>query len=176
MKKPARKIHLNDEQTARLLQLGLNAPDANACRDVTDRRRELLSDMLCSKLPVDQILMKRLPSLLKALSEELTVISGAPLGNYLTNPSSKPVVLRHIKDHAKTLGGSAKSKMQEEVAKIVYFAAIAAALAFHQTRLSEQSYQDLQRSFQLCGRQDWIPKDLAKLFAEAEGICRRRAH
>ena len=174
-KKTARRLHLNDEQTARLLKLGLNDSDTAACQDLEDQRKELLSDMLCSKLPVDGMLTKILPILIKSLSDELVAVSGFSLRDCLTNPATKPVILRRIKDFAKDSGAAAQTQAQAEVAKIVYFAAVAVALVYHGTRITGHAYQDLLRSFQLCAQQTWIPQDLMEVFAKATVICERRA-
>ena len=168
-------MHLNDEQTARLLKLGLNDSDAAACQGLEDQRKELLSDMLCSKLPVDGMLTKILPILVKSLSDELVAVSGFSLRDCLANSKTKPVILRRIKDHAKDSGNTADTQAQAEVAKIVHFAAIAAALVFHGSRISGHSYQDLRNSFELCVQQAWIPQDLMEIFTKAKDICERRA-
>ena len=111
----AKKIHLDDKQATRLLKLGLDDSDAATYNDPENHRTELLSDMLCSKLPLDMTLMNRLPTPLKSLSEELVVISGFSLSDCLNNPESKPAVLRRIKDYAKDSGTSAKDQAQGEV-------------------------------------------------------------
>jgi hypothetical protein len=175
-KKSTRELQLNDEQTTRLLKLGLNDSEVAACQDQENRREELLSDMLGSKLPVDKILIKELPVLIQSLSDELDAISGFALRDCLSNLDAKPAVLRRVKDYAKESGSLSKDQTQGEVAKVVYFAAVAAALVFHEVKISGHSYQDLLNSFQLCSQQDWIPQDLTDLFVKAKVVCERRIH
>jgi hypothetical protein len=173
-KKTTKELQLDEEQTTRLLKLGLNDSEAPACQDHENHRRELLSDMLGSKLPVDRMLMKELPILIKSLSDELDAISGLSFRDCLTNPKTNPAILRRIKNFAKNSGASSKDQTRGEVSKIVYFSAVAAALAFHGTRISRHSYRDLLNSFQLCSNQSWTPNDLTELFVKAKDICQRR--
>ena len=84
-KKTAEKLSLSDEQTARLLKLGLHDSDAGPSPDPENQRKELLSDMLGSKLPVDTMLTRMLPILIKSLSDELVAISGLSLRVCLAN-------------------------------------------------------------------------------------------
>ena len=130
-RKTARKIRLNDEQTTRLLKLGLSDSEVATHQDPENKRKELLSDMLGSKLPVDKILIKELPVLIQSLSDELDAISGLSFWDCLINPKTKPAILRRIKNFAKHSGASSGDPMRGEVSKIVYFAAVAAGLAFH---------------------------------------------
>jgi len=173
-RKTARKIRLNDEQTTRLLKLGLSDSEVTPHQDPENKRKELLSDMLHSKLPADKMLMKELPILVKSLSDELEAISGFSVRDCLFNPETKAGVLRHVKDYARDSGHSAYDKAQGEVAKVIYFAAIAAALLFHGVKISGHSYQDLKSSFGLCSQQNWIPNDLKEFFIEAKDICKRK--
>lgn len=167
-------LELNEEQTTRLLKLGLNDSDAPTSQDTDNLRQERLSDMLGSKLPVDKMLMKELPVLIKCLSDELEAVSGLSFWDCLINPKTRPAVLRRIKNFAKHSGASSKDQIRGEVSKIVYFAAMAAALAFQGTRISRHSYLDLLNAFHLCCEQSWIPNDLTELFVKAKGICQRR--
>ena len=173
-KKTVRKIRLNDEQTTRLLKLGLNDSEVATHQDPENERKELVSDMLCSKLPVDRMLMKELPVLVKSLSDELEAISGSSVRECLFNPETKASFLRHVKDYARDSGHSAYDKAQGEVAKVVYFAAIAAALLHHGVKISGHSYHDLKSSFGLCSQQNWIPNDLKEFFIKAKDICKRK--
>lgn len=167
-------MRLNDEQTKRLLKLGLHDSEVATHHDPTNQRQERLSDLLSSKLPADKMLMKELPILVKSLSDELEAISGLSVSDCLSNPETTPAVLRRVKDFARDAGRSAHDKTCGEVAKAIYFAAIAAALVFHGAKISGHSYHDLQHSFDLCGQQDWIPVDLARLFVKAKTLCDHR--
>ena len=173
-RKTARKIRLDDEQTARLLKLGLSDSEVATHQDPENKRKELLSDMLCSKLPVDRMLIKELPVLVRSLSDELEAISGFSVRDCLFNPETKASVLRHVKNYARDSGHSACDKAQGEVAKVIYFAAIAAALLLHGVKISGHSYHDLRSSFGLCSQQNWIPNDLKEFFVKAKDICRRK--
>ena len=172
--KKLNNMNLDDKQTTRLLKLGLSDSDIPACKDLESYRKECLSDLLNSKLPVDEIFTKMLPFFIKSLSEELVTISGFSLRDCLTNPEIKLAILIRIKDYTKNLGKTSDNKIKREVSKIIYFAAVAAALVFHENKISEYPYKYLLRSFKFCRQKDWIPKELIDIFDIAIGECEKK--
>ena len=76
-------------------------------------------------------------------------------------------VLERIKEHAKELGTRSDGEVEREVALTLYFAAIAAALLSHGTKISAHSWKHLERSFKTLGNQPWVPADLLQLFTRA---------
>ncbi len=92
----------------------------------------------------------------------------------LLAPQSDLVVLENVKDHAKELGTRAGSDIEREVALALYFAAIAAALLHHKTKISEHPWKHLEQSFRTLSRRPWIPADLLQLFTTAADHCKNK--
>jgi hypothetical protein len=53
--------------------------------------------------------------------------------------------------------------------------AIAHALTFCNRRITRYTNESLTNSFSKLSGEDWIPKDLCNLFAEAANICQQKA-
>jgi hypothetical protein len=174
MEKSSENLELNIEQSTSLLRICLGEEDPNADRTEEKDRANVLHDLLGSKLPVNPALLESLPPVLRALSEELKSVSGLPLGDLLQDSKTKIAIIRRIKDFAKELGNSTKDKIERDVALALYFAAIAAALVFHDARISQYNYKQLEQSFEKLGRHDWITPGLAALYEGAQKCCAKK--
>ena len=171
MKHSPKKFELNIEQSTNLLKLAL---ESNQNEKTQERdRTELLLDILASKLPINPALLESLPDVLRSLSEELQSVSGLPLGKLLQNYKTKTTLLRRIKDFGKELGTSANDEIERDVALAIYFAAIAGALVFHNVKISEYSYKQLEQSFETLSKHPWIPPNLAGIYKKACKSCRK---
>jgi len=171
MEESPEKLDLDVEQSTNLLRLCLHADHQRTDGKEEKNKAIVLLEVLASKLPVNPALLESLPPVLRALSEELQSVSGLPLGDLLQDSGTKIAVIRRIKDFAKELGNSAKDKIERDVALTVYFAAIAAALVFHEARISQYDYRHLEQSFEALGQHDWIPRSLATLYEKARKYC-----
>ena len=169
------KFKLNNKQSTHLLKLSLEPVDVKNNR-LRKNRSDLLLDMLASKLPVNQALFESLPEVLKSLSNELETVSGLPLGKLLLNPQTQTTLLRNIKDYAKQLGATAPDDIQRDAALAMYFAAIAAALVYHNVKISQYPYEQLEESFETLRKNNWIGADLSGLFQKAVDYCKSKKH
>jgi hypothetical protein len=171
MDESSEKFKLNIEQSTYLLKLGL-VPDNEKNNQVSEKNREdLLLDMLASKLPVNPALFESMPAVLRPLSDELDAVSGLSLGKLIQNTQTKTTLLRNIKEYAKQLGTSAPNEIERDVALVVYFAAIAHALVFHNVKITKHSYESLRVSFSDLVEKPWLPIELARLFTKAGKVC-----
>lgn len=173
MKDSPKKFELNIEQSTNLLKLALESNQNEKTQDKEKDRAELLLDILASKLPINPALLESLPDVLRSLSEELQSVSGLPLGKLLQNYKTKTTLLRRIKDFGKELGTSANDEIERDVALAIYFAAIAGALVFHNVKISEYSYKQLEQSFETLSKHPWIPPNLAGIYKKACKSCRK---
>lgn len=167
MKTPKEKLRLNKKQTTRLLELSLRDEMDTREANADSQKEQLLLDTLRSKLPLDRILERSLPALIQSLAQELRSLSGASLGDLLTHPRTPIEALMKIKDHSKERGASAQSEAEREVALAVYYAAIASALTYHNTKISEHSTKNLKDAFRKLERNTWTPASLVTLFRTA---------
>ena len=174
MKDSPKKFDLSIEQSTNLLKLALESDHNEKTQDKEKDRAELLLDTLASKLPVNPALLESLPDVLRSLSEELQSVSGLPLGKLLQNPKTKTAILRKIKDLGKELGTSSKDELERDVALAIYYAAIASALVFHNVKISDYSFKQLEQSFETLSKHKWIPSNLTGLYRKACKYCRKK--
>ena len=166
-------MKLNARQKKQLLELGLNKEHETTNRKSHEDSVNILLDLLGTKLPLEPALAEALPFMLQAISDELAVLSGPALGDYLTNPKTSPIVLRQIKNYTKAKGSMTSNPLQGQAIRAIYHAAIAAGLVFHEIKISGHSYQTLGDTFAVLDRKYWIPVSLRKLFHKAREICDR---
>ena len=166
-------MKLNARQKRQLLKLGLSRQHETTNRKPHEDSINILLDLLGTKLPLEPALAEALPVLLQAISDELAALSGPALGDYLTNPKTSSIVLRQIKDYAKSKGTMTSNPLEGQAVRAIYHAAIAAGVVFHGIKISGHSYQTLGDTFAVLGRKDWIPVSLRKLFRKAREICDR---
>ena len=172
MKDKSIPADLSSDQLARLWSVGLDCAQECGPTDGDQRRRDLLLDHLARSLPPDPALLEVLPQILGHLCQKLRPFSGEALRTLLLDPQSDLVVLERIKDHAKELGTRAGSDIEREVTLAIYFAAIAAALLHHRTKISEHPWRQLEQSFRTVSKRPWIPADLLHHFTRAADYCK----
>jgi hypothetical protein len=91
------------------------------------------------------------------------------LADLFLHPHPPLELLRLTKDFAKTHQMHPESSLPEEVAQILYYASIAAALARHEMRISQLDNQQLREGFAWASQQAWNDQRLCPLFTEATG-------
>ncbi len=160
------------EKLARLWGIGSDAQaePADGVAGPDEQRAQRLRDWLARPLPPDEDVQGILPKWLGQLCQKIRPFSGDTIGSLITDPNTDVHVLERIKDLAKEQGTAAESEIDREVALAVYFAAIAGALAFHETRISQQSDAKLRKAFISLIERPWIPANLRQLLQNA---CRQ---
>jgi len=97
-------------------------------------------------------------------------VAGPPLGELLLDRTADVVVLKCIKEYAKALGKNAKSGIERDVFLAVYFAAIAAARAYHGEHITEHTDANIARFLVHYTSAEWIPSSLRELFRRAAPV------
>ena len=82
-------------------------------------------------------------------------------------PDSSLELLRQVKDFAKAHLEHPGSAWPSEVARMVYYTAIAAALVRHHARITRMAPEEIQRALQWGLAQPWATPSLRDLFQEA---------
>jgi hypothetical protein len=160
-------LDLTDGQKTRLLHLALGPLDSGAPRSEDEERGDLLHDILRCSLP----LREEPRAGATASYRDLRSVVGPPIGELLQDPKTSVAVLGEIKRYAKARGSQAASAREKDVFLALYFAAIAGALAYHATRITEHSDRDLKEFFCSFAEAAWVPGHLRKLFAKAPECC-----
>jgi hypothetical protein len=174
MDKESTTFGLNPEKLARLLKIGSDISQTDEKIDPEHKKAELLHDWLAATLPLDAALAEQLPIVIRRLCKELQPLSGEPFGKLLEDSKTNVEVLNKIKGYSKKLVTAAKSEAENDAATVVYYAAIASALFFHDQKITRFSYKDLEQSFSCLVKNSWIPMDLINLFEKASLLCKKK--
>jgi hypothetical protein len=173
MNKEPENIDLSPEQRKRLLSLGLSSKVSEAMTDSEEEKSDLLYDILTRTLPIDEMIVDSLPCVLRSLSRKLRSVAGEPLADLLQDPKTDISVVEEIKVYAKESGKSSKSKGESDVFLAVYYAAIASALLFHNKKITQHSFEDLEQFFSSLAKKSWVLQELKILFKRAHEYCQK---
>mgnify|MGYP006981297030 CR=1 FL=1 len=131
------RLDLTDRQKTRLLSLGLEPDRPAASADADEQRGDLLCDLLRCPLPAQPAEQGASSVVGEKRSFAGGAVMGPRLDELLLDPSTDLAVLRRVKEYAKSLGKGAESDVQKDAFLTIYFAAIAAAVVFHEGRITE---------------------------------------
>jgi hypothetical protein len=168
------------DRLARLWKVG---DDTRGNQDVPTKehkRSELLRDRLAEPLPLDPTAARTLSAALSYVLKQFAPFVGCSVGTLLLDPNTDPLVIRQIKDRYRERAESCTSELERQVATVIYYAAIASALLFHEQALFSEdritmfSYKELEEHFSQLLDIHWLTADLASLFKKAHAICSER--
>jgi len=158
---------LSRDQKSCLYHLGLG-PDIDISGKM--KQKERLAELLLNTLPVPPVVIDQLPDNLVEVFLDLRSVAGEPLGKLLANPKADLAHLQKIKDYAKEQGVDHPEDQEEYL--IVYYAAIAGAMVYHQEKMSQYNWRELEKAFDSLCEKDWLPKAFRLLFAQSRNYCR----
>lgn len=161
---------LGPGQLARMLSIGRKASHAGRPEDETIA--ETLHETLTRALPLDVSASDSLPAILGRPCDELSDYRGRSAAELLADSRVDVAAFRALKDYSKELVKRSRSEVTRTTATTTYYAAIAAALAFHHERITQHSLGSLDRSFALLLDKPWLPPALRALFEAARKVCR----
>jgi len=134
-------------------------------------RPEELSGILRHQLevPLDLELILRDDSTPASSKEGPTSAERAypSLAALLADSAAPLPLLKRLKDYTKAAGANPDSPLPEEIATLLYFAAIAAAFVHHATRISGLGNDGLQWGFSWALGETWVADELRSLFTDA---------
>lgn len=168
MTEESRHLHLNDGQKSRLLGFALAADQPAAPPDENEQRGDLLCDLLRCPLPAHGVPCNADVPPASITHGGLRSVFGPSIRELLQDSKTDLAVLQRVKDYAKTLGRDAGSDVEKDVFLAIYFAAIAAAMVFHNERITEHTDQDLTQFLDSFAHAAWMPRDLAGLLSSAK--------
>jgi len=165
------KPSFTPDVVSRLFKLSLENTSVPDNLDDDYKRTVLLRDLLEDIPPLRDDLLKDVPILLRQLHQALPRLEGKSLGQLLQDPKTSLDELRTAKDYAKQVTKSAHEDVEYEVAGVVYYGAIAAALLHHEIRITQHSFKQLYASFDSLVGKGWILPELKDLFRRAKEVC-----
>lgn len=174
MKKKPTTSDLEPSKLAEILNVCSEAqsPDADLSED--QRKAEMLQDRLSETLLSGSLKDSPLRKELHHLCCIAGIASGEPIRNLLINPETDMELIQKIKEHGKRLSQVTSSGVEHETANVIYYAAIAHALAYNDDKITQFSYEELDNSFTVFTNTDWISSDLIRLFEKAATYCREK--
>ena len=168
-------LGLSPAKLARLLGITLDSGSGEVGENSTQNTSELIQAHLAGTLPFDTTVIEELPAIIGRLRNDLIAHAGKTLGGVLTDPESDLDTIKKVRQHAKKMASRRNSKAKHAVAIAIYFAAIANALIFHETKITTHSYESLKASFGDLAVKQWMPDELVRLFTKASKRCRKKA-
>ncbi len=168
MTEESEHLRLDDGQKSRLLGSALDANRPVPPPDENEQRGDLLCDLLRRPLPVHEAACNPSVSAANSPHGGLRSVFGPPIRELLLDPTTNVAVLKKVKEYAKSRGRDAGSDVEKDVFLALYFAAIAAAAAFHRERITEHSDLDVARFLESFAQAAWMPADLARLLRRAK--------
>jgi hypothetical protein len=145
---------------------------------------DLPSDQIKAELLQDRLAETLLKGSQKhsTLRKELThlcclagLASSEPIRNLLNNPETDLEIIEKIKEHGKRLTTETSSEAEHETANVIYYAAVASALIFHDDKITQFPLKKLEKAFSVFVDTEWVSSDLIDLFKKAVEYCREQA-
>lgn len=156
---------LSPKKVVDLLRIGSDTSSTSS--DPEQEKAELLCNRLNEKLPVSASSSRKLAKKQGQMRRTIDALAGEPIGKLLQDPKTDMTLLRKAKNYGRGLSEQARTEAEHHTANVIYYAAIASALVFHNQRITNFSNKDLELSFTLLSKAKWIPSDLTGLFRKA---------
>jgi len=171
MDSKSQDFDLTRDQKSRLLRLGSSSRPQEWSPEGEQQKVDMLYDVISNSLPIDPSLVNSLPIVIRGLSSRLHSLAGQPIGDLLQDPTTNITTIERIKQYTKESGTSADSEDKREIFLTIYYAAIASALLFHNEKITQHSYEDLEQFFSSLSKKDWILNELVSLYTRAREYC-----
>ena len=165
---------LNREKLSKLWQIGKDVLQKGGDFDNEQKKAELLQAQLSESLPLDAGMKHFLPNIFSVVCKKFKPFMDCSIKDILLDPGTDISIIKIIKDLYKKRAESASSELEQEIAAIVYYTAIASALVNHDIKITKLSYKDLSRSFVELSEANWILPNLKNLFSEANEKCAKQ--
>ena len=151
--------------------LGIGAEIEPAAQTDDTSRAEQLEMMLDSKLPIEPSLLKSVPEFIRQNKEVTDFLAGNTIGQMLVDSQTDIYLVRKIKEYGKKRSTSEIKPHQRDAAIVIYYAAIANALVYHEVRITASGHEDLDSGLALLLEKAWLDSALAELFKKARQVC-----
>ena len=130
-------------------------------------RHQMAAPVVVELGGLDSVLAKRVRLL--ATAQGLLLKS---FRDVFRHPSPPLELLLLIKDFAKANRGHFDAVLPNEIASVLYYASIAAALVRCRERITKLTDQELLRGFGWAMKQSWLEAEMRQLLAEAKQVVR----
>ena len=162
---------LEPEKIANLFQMAsedLEKQDS-ASKDYTLSDR--LADRLAEPLLLSSSSARKLPGIPAMLTNALDFYEDISIGQLLSNTATSIDQLIRIKNCYGQQSRITEDKDEQSVAVVLYYAAIAAGIAYHNKKISQFPSSQLCKSFQMLREKPWINEVISELYETAIQRC-----
>lgn len=156
---------------AKLLGIGAESDDNGGERGSERVRKETIEFRFAGPGPMDKSKAEVVQILVGQICESVLPDRGRPLGDVLLDKDTPIERIEYIKGYGKELSRSREPHHSVGIA--VYYAAIASALLYHDTKITKHSYAYLRDSFEHI--EEWMPDHMVRHISKAKQLCRKRA-
>lgn len=146
--------------------------DADISED--QKKAELLQDRLSETLLSGSLKNSSLRKELIHLCAMAGIASTESIRNLLTNSKTDKELIEKIKKQGKRLSQATSEEIEHETANVIYYAAIASALVYHDEKITQFCYEDMEGAFSVFVETEWISNDLKELFKKAIAYCHKK--
>lgn len=174
MKKKPKTHGLGSGQLAQILKVCANTDREKKEIAPDQQKAELLQDLLSETLISGSLKGSPLREELTHICRISGLLASETIRNLLCSPQTDIELIEKTREHGKKLSKSASSTVEHDTANAIYFAAIASALIFHDTKITKFSYQELNNSLEAFSKFDWISPNLLSLFEKASKYCKEK--
>lgn len=174
MDKDSTTFGLKPDKLALLWNMG-GKMDQGKNEESNDKTKaEFLRDRLAQKIPLDHVVAQILPKALAQVCKDIQPFTGNSYGILLNDPLTDVTILEKIKDNNKELAQHMISDPEYEVITVLYYAAIASALVYHDQKITSFSYGHLNDKYISLLNNKWLTTDLRNLFQKALNACSQK--
>jgi hypothetical protein len=135
---------------------------------------EMLRRQLTEVMPGNSLLLTAVSEISASDKCDLTAMIGRSLLQVLSGPESSVHQLLVVKEASKSLSSTTVSEQERAAANTIYHATIASCLVHHDKKITQHSYDKLDKSFALLIEKKWMARELAKLFSDARRVCQTK--
>jgi hypothetical protein len=165
-------LGLSAEQLTKLLRIGRQTPRSEGPGE--SALEKSLRATLSGELLLDVSVSDSLPAILCRPCGELRGHTGRSAIELLTDPGVDLAALRTLKDYAKELVKRGRSEVTRTIATVLYYAAIASALALHGERITQHNLKSLDSSLAQLLEEPWMDPGIVDLLERAREVCREQ--
>jgi len=138
-----------------------------------EAREEQLGKRLAGSLPLTQTQADDLAVIAGEFRQRLP-LQGRALGEVILDEETELEILVEIKEYGKALSTSTGLGIDRDVGLTIYYGAIASAIMFRGQTITSHSARALTDSFAALIEKRWMNPKLARHFAKARKVCRKK--
>jgi len=166
---------LDPQKLGKLLALSQRDSKEQEDVDIDQQKGQIIRDYLSDIQPLTSEVIETLPTLVQQMYKKMPRLEGQSIESLLLSTNTQLNDLELVKNFAKQQVNSAQDEIEYEVTSVVYYAAISAALVYHQQKITSFSYEKLKDLLLTLVGKKWIPTELIHILEQAHKMCKKQA-